>query len=310
MSLFDGRRALWLHMYSQLGEKNIEEIAATAMTYAQADIVMIKAMDSQTWMSRYDTSPEAISGLDKWRETVARGAAAGITVLPWVVPFTHDDAAAHAALGDTVVIDLEPYYDGFWKDNAPAVVTYLQGLRDGGVKNLFVSIDPRHSAEVALNVPAWAHMTDGLLPQVYWTDFKTDAMSCVLLITDLQTTLAPGIPIYPALPYNASPGDLTAFWGALNGSCQSASLWRMGTASGAQLKAFGALAMPAPLPAPAPVDPCIELTAKLAAATARIATASTALDTLAAELSDMITTVGPKIRGLRALLSADTNTGG
>ncbi|HEY8744876.1 MAG TPA: hypothetical protein VIU62_17440, partial [Chloroflexota bacterium] len=184
MNVFAGHRALWLHQFDQLGETSIEQIAATAKNYAGADIVMVKAMDGLTWMSNFDSSPNAISGLTKWRETVARGAAAGVTVLPWVVSNHRTDAESHAALGSIVVVDLEPY-PGFWSgagvvrsehsasavnpwaDLAAGVPVYLADLRAGGVTGLHVSIDPRAGAETALNVAAWAGSVDGLLPQVY-----------------------------------------------------------------------------------------------------------------------------------------------
>ena len=255
--------SLWLWQFDQTSEGNIEAIAATALQYANAPIVLVKAMDGPYFMGpspQGDTSPEAISGYAKMAETIARGADAGITVIPWVNVLASSNAAAHAALGPALVVDAEPYASFFENGqvgpNTPADFTaYLIGLRAGGVQQLYISIDPRPWAEQALGVPNWASLVDGILPQMYWTDFQTAPDSAAM--QDYVHAMALlGVPVMPVLPANGQAGDMARFAAICAPyGFTGFSLWRLGEADAAHLQEFSAMQQQAPPPDPTPDPP-------------------------------------------------------
>lgn len=243
MTIFDGCRATWFHQYTETQEKSIEALAATSLNLAGSSILIAKAMDSGDWMATFDDSAEAISSLAKWQETVARGAAVGVTVIPFVNPFGPQDASAHAQLGGPLVVDLEAY-TGFWSAPVGQIPSYLFALRNAGVDPLFVSIDPRQVS--TLNASAWASMVDGLLPQCYFTDFQQPYTAVIPM---LQAVVDLGVPVIPALPYNAVAADIKNFWAAAQQmGCVAPSLWVLGSANAAQLQAFSTLAIPGGAP--------------------------------------------------------------
>ena len=240
-------RALWIHQMDQLGEKTIEEAAATALQYAGADTLLLKVFDQSDYMSTYDTAPDAVSSIQKFHALQQRAESAGVTLLPWVVPGNHTQAQVHGILAPSpVIVDLEPY-KGFWQDTPNSIVTYLSGLRAADVEEVYVSIDPRSAAETALDLGSWAHLVDGLLPQLYWTDFQQAEASIVPQLD--QELDALGVPVYPVYPYNASAFDLSAAWADAQQDYMptGCSLWRMGSATGQQLRNFASLALPTKL---------------------------------------------------------------
>lgn len=240
-SCFAGRRAIWMWEYSQQAEQQIEQVAETALQLAGCDTVLLKTMDGTDWMSRYDRSAGAIDSLAAWQATVRRGAVAGITVLPWVVPHGQSpasEAGLHAQLGDTLICDFEPY-PGFFTAGAGNVPVYLSALRDAGVQQLYASIDPRPSAVAALSVSAWAGLVDGFLPQVYFTDFGGDPLEVIPMLGRLCVM---GKPVVPVLPGNGQAADLGAVWTLARAlGCAGMSVWRLGSMDAGQLQAFAGL---------------------------------------------------------------------
>lgn len=238
MTIFDKRKALWMWQFSRQAEASITAVAETAKPLAGSDLVLVKAMDGTDWMRLYDPAPAAIASLDVWNAAVQEADAAGIQILPWVVPHGPADAAAHAPVSSIVVVDLEPY-SGFWTADPSGIPAYLQALRNGGVGELHVSIDPRPSAVQSVNLPAWAGLVDGLLPQLYWTDFGQDALEVLPMLRRLQ---AFGTPVYPVLPGNGTAQDLADVWRLAQAlRCSGCSAWRLGSMDAAQLAAFAAL---------------------------------------------------------------------
>jgi hypothetical protein len=242
----EGRRAIWMWEYCQQAEQQIEAVAVTALQLAGCDTVLVKAMDGSDWLSRYDRGTAAIDGPATWQATVRRGAAAGIAVLPWVVAHGQDPAAEaglHALLGETLICDLEPYPDFFTAD-AGNVPVYLSALRAAGVQRLYASIDPRPSAVAAIGVSAWAGLVDGLLPQLYFTDFGGEPLEVIPMLAHL---CALNGRVVPVLPGNGQPADLRAIWNLAQAlGCRGVSVWRMGSMDRQQLQAFAGLAAPRP----------------------------------------------------------------
>lgn len=258
-TLFTGRRALWLWMFAAQAERTWAQALDTTRRLAGADVLLVKAMDGQTWMSAFDTAPSALDGPARLRQLQAFAAGEGCAVVPWVVPHDRADAAAHAALGGTLVVDLEPYAR-FWTDTAEGVAAYLAGLRAGGVRELYVSLDPRPAARAALGVPDWAQMVEGLLPQLYWTDFGTASEVCLVYLAQCQTL---GAPVFPVLPGDGAAG-FAGFWAAARArGCAGVSAWRLGSMDAAALHSFAALAVATE--APPGADDCAALRQQLAA---------------------------------------------
>ena len=241
-TLFSGRRALWLWMFAAQAERTWAEALATARQLAGAKVLLVKALDGQTWMSAFDSGQGALDGLARLRQLQDVAAGQGCEVVPWVVPHDRTDAAAHAALGTPLLVDLEPYAR-FWTDTAAGVVAYLAGLRAGGVRELYVSIDPRPAARAALGVAEWAQTVTGLLPQLYWTDFGTTPEACLVYLAQCQ---ALGAPVFPVLPGDGAAA-FAGFWAAARAQgCAGVSAWRLGSMDAAALRSFAGLAV-APL---------------------------------------------------------------
>jgi hypothetical protein len=239
MSTFDGRKALWMWEYSQQAEKDVASACATTSDLAGASLLLVKVMDGSDWMSLYD--PGGYGSLDQLQADAQAAAARGVTLVPWVVPHGQDpesEAAFHAELGSLLVVDVEPY-PGFWTGPASNLPAYLQALRNHGVMELHISIDPRGPALTALGgLRSFAQLVDGIHPQAYWTDFGQAALSVVPMIQ----AVGGAAPVYPVLPGDGTAADLAAVWSqAEAGGCSGVSLWRLGSADADRLAAFKGL---------------------------------------------------------------------
>ncbi len=240
MTVFDGQRAVWMWQFSAQAEKSVTVAATTLRQYAGASVLLIKAMSGQTWQSTFDHDQNAISGFDSLHAAIAEGQQAGVTVVPWVEATGPQDAPAHAALGDTLVVDLEQP-PNFWQADPAQIAVYMQALRAGGVQNLFVCLDARAAALSWTQFDAWHQLVSGVLPMCYWPDFQRPYLECVRDVTALSKY---GLPIYPVVEFNSQLQDLTAFWQSLPATAQAGcSLWVLGDANGAQLQAFSQLAV-------------------------------------------------------------------
>lgn len=240
-TVFDGQRTVWMWQYSAQGEQTIGAVAMTLTQYAKSSVLLIKAMSGSAWQSTFDTGANAISSLPHLQQTIADGAAAGITVIPWVEATGPGDAPAHAALGPTLVVDLEQP-PNFWQADPSQIAGYLQALKAGGVANLFVCLDPRPAALQWAQFDSWHQLVAGLLPECYWPDFQRPYTESVPYV---QNLIGYGLPVYPVVEFNSQPADLAAFWAACQaiGVGSGVSLWVLGDANAAQLGAFSGLAV-------------------------------------------------------------------
>jgi hypothetical protein len=248
MTVFDGRKALWMWEYSQQAEKDITAACAT-VTGAGATLLLVKAMDGADWMNLYD--PGGYGSLAQLQADAQTAQGLGVTLVPWAVPHGTDpeaEAAFHAELGSVLMVDVEPY-PGFWTGPASNLPVYLQALRSHGVKELHISIDPRGPALTALGgLSSFAQLVDGIHPQVYWPDFQQPAQSVVPMIQ----ALGGAAPVYPALPGTGTPGDLASVWNqAEAGGSSGYSVWRLGAITPevqAALPQIAVTAQPDPTP--------------------------------------------------------------
>ena len=252
-------RSAWLHQFDQTAEGTITALAKTIRADAATSIILVKAMDGQSFMAGADTAPAAIGSVGDMSRRIAEGIAAGVTVIPWVNALGVADATAHAALGPVLVVDAEPYPQ-FWQNGqivSGDFARYLRLLRAGGVAHLYVAIDPRPLAQTALEVAAWAPLVDGLLPEMYWPDFGVapDGTEMTSLIAAMA---ALGRPWAPVLPSTGAAGEIGRFMKACSGvaTCTGVSLWKLGIADLSTLQAFAQAPVvgdqPAPSPSPAP----------------------------------------------------------
>ena len=249
-------RCIWIHQFSQLGERTAEEIAATLAPRGITRIY-VKAMDGTDWMSNFYDHPLAPSNAAHLAQLVVQFGNLGVQLIPWVVNrFRASEADAHIGCGRAaggLVIDFEYLYGGFWQGAIGEAQGYFDTLRGAAGSGLWVAVapDPR---QVGRDYPAG--LIGGLtayLPQNYWTDFQRPWLE---VMQAAAANVEPLGPTEPILPYNARGADMEACiaWCEQRGYA-SVSLWRMGTANAAQLNAFGTtqVGVPAGGPEPAPV---------------------------------------------------------
>lgn len=246
-SLLDGHRGVWMWEFANQAEQSVTAVATTIARYAGADTLFIKAMSGQQWQSAFDTGKNAIGSLSVLNAAITEGQQAGITVIPWVEATGPGDAATHAQLGPTLIVDLEQP-PNFWQADPGQILTYIQALKSGGIQNLFICLDPRPSAVAWAQVSSWQQFVTAFLPMTYWTQFQRPYTECVGYV---QTLMAYGHPVYPVVEFDSSAADLTNFWQACNalGCTQGVSLWVLGSANGTQLTNFSNLAVKKPIPA-------------------------------------------------------------
>lgn len=237
-------KSIWIWEWSQQAEKTPAEVAATLRTYCPSvKTVLVKCMDSDTWMKAYD--PLAPGNAQEWAVMRSDFESEGLECIPWVVAQQASDAASHVALCDDahteLVIDLEPY-PGFWQGgDFNAYLDKLIAFGPGADSyHAYVSIDPRPSAWQALNVDSWVSRIWSLMPQLYWPDFGENPWNCVGYWLECERTEKLTYPIYE---FSATATDLSDFneiIGPAPGE-NKPSLWRFGAATAAQLQAFEVL---------------------------------------------------------------------
>jgi hypothetical protein len=242
-------RCIWIHQFSQLGERTAEDIAATLLPRGIRRIY-VKAMDGNDWMSNFYDHPLAPSNAVHLAQLVIQFADLGVQLIPWVVNrFSAAEADAHIACGQAangLVIDFEYHYAGFWQGSDGQAQGYFDKLRAAAGEGLWIAAapDPRqvgrdYAADLIGGLTAY-------LPQNYWTDFQRPWKQ---VMEAAAANVEPLGPTEPILPYNAVSADMEACiaW-CEERAYASISLWRMGTANGRQLDAFGG---PAAVPATA-----------------------------------------------------------
>ncbi|HEY3059304.1 MAG TPA: hypothetical protein VGL99_10055 [Chloroflexota bacterium] len=233
-------RCIWIHQFSQLGERTAEDIATT-LTARGITRIYVKAMDGTDWMSNFYDHPLAPANATQLAQLVIEFSNVGVQLIPWVVNrFRAAEADAHSACGTAagaVVIDFEYLYGGFWQGSLDEAQGYFDKMRAAAGNGLWVAVapDPRqvgrdYRRDLISGLTAY-------LPQNYWTDFQRPWLE---VMENAAANVEPLGPTEPILPYNARRADMEACiaW------CEqrpyaSVSLWRMGTANGAQLDAFG-----------------------------------------------------------------------
>lgn len=142
--------------------------------------IALKTHDGTQWMSRYDPSPEAVSGADQLLRLASYFEAGGVPFHCWCV--VHGtDPAAEAEMAVTVLnagarslaIDLEPH-PGFWRGTADSALRYGEAVRRVHPSAALVtSVDARPWEVDRVPMAEFASFTDAFAPQVYWGTFNT-----------------------------------------------------------------------------------------------------------------------------------------
>jgi LysM repeat protein len=217
--------------------------------------IALKTHDGRTWMSRYDTSPDAVSGPDQIAALAAFFEEGGVPFHAWAVLHGAEperEAEMASAVLDagarSISLDLESY-PGFWRGSDAGAERYADELRarqpDAWIQT---SIDARPWELDRIPIEPFARIADSIAPQVYWSDFATagnlrryrqageepgpEGMTALFALDVAARRLEPfERPLHPI-----GPGlvDDTEAWGDfIEGSfergAETLSVWRFGT---------------------------------------------------------------------------------
>jgi hypothetical protein len=167
---------VWVWQFSADGSLDAIASALTGKNLG----VMVKTHDGVEWMSTYDTSPDAITGVDRVRNVAKYFEDRGIPFHAWAVPKGVDApreaqmaADVLAAGARSLVLDVEGSA-GFWvgaPDDAKRYGDELRRLSPYG--RVYISIDPRPWRINMVPMTEFVAMSDGIWPQLYWDTFDT-----------------------------------------------------------------------------------------------------------------------------------------
>lgn len=171
----------------------------------QVRTAYIKTHDAAYWMSRYDPSPNAVSGPDSIRRLIDEYRARGIELIAWFVPKGRDVEGqlqrAKEVLDSGVkalYADLEPYPGFCNSDCAFLAENFWWRLRsERPSANLGVIYDPRPAHWETSATAKWFAAADAALPMCYFDSFANqgvwaDPGGCVRQAHADLARLAPG----------------------------------------------------------------------------------------------------------------------
>jgi hypothetical protein len=170
------RHLVWVWQFSADGAAR--EIASALSPRGLG--VIVKTHDGVEWMSKYDHSPDAISGPDQVRRIATLFEQAGVPFHAWAVikgvdPVQEAQMAADvlAAGARSLVLDLEGS-SGFWVGSASDATRFGTELRTRTpFGRVDISIDPRPWRVNLVPMQELVAPTDAIWPQLYWDTFDT-----------------------------------------------------------------------------------------------------------------------------------------
>lgn len=216
--------------------------------------IALKTHDATSWMSRYDLTPEAVSGPKRVEELVRFFEDAGVPFYTWNVVHGVDpieEARMAAATLDAgargVFVDLEAH-SGFWRGTPRTAEQYGIALRLLQSKAwVATTIDARPWELPRIPMAEFASFTDAIAPQVYWSAFTTgpnvrkyraagedpgeEGVTARFALGSALKNLEPfGLPVHPIGDGTVSD---TAQWSdfmdvGFTGNVQAFSVWRYG----------------------------------------------------------------------------------
>lgn len=248
------------------------------------DTVYIKTNDGENWQSKYDKSPNAVSGPESLRALVQMYHDQGIRTIAWYVPKGNeyqaqiDNAKAVLDTGvDALYVDVEPYEGFCFKDCAALADNVWKPLRaERPDATLGLIYDPRPKHRDTSAVASWMSVSNVALPMCYWNDFTTapwnSPSDCIKQAYDDLASVVPGPVTYvPIVPGTAHAEEVQIAMNTITSlGGDRMSLWRRGVVTSdvwSMLERTRAVPTAAPPaveppavqvdPAAAPVDPAV-----------------------------------------------------
>jgi hypothetical protein len=208
--------------------------------------LLIKALDGSDWMSRFDSSQDALHNLAQVAYQVDRAHMAGLYCFVWTVPQQADwevQAAISAAMSkvaDGLFLDVEPYsqFWGAWAQ--PGLASQFMTRIRESAPDAFIVLqpDPRPTHLAEIRTGEWMPGCDAIAGQHYWTDFGTDPSA------ELDHATALGLlydaAVLPTLPGNA---PLSSFPREYISGFPGFVVWRWGTTPPATIAMLGGLSV-------------------------------------------------------------------
>ncbi len=212
---YDGKVALWFWKGSAVAQDTIAEVLDIAKAKAPAvSQIWVKITNGVNWMSEYDQSKMAITGLDSIDRWVSACAAAGIEFHAWCVPKGLNIKAEAEKLVEackrpgvrSLILDVEPYSD-YWQGGAENVRPFMLALRRGlGTRfHIGLCVDPRPHHFHTIFPSEWQPFVDSVHPQTYWNVFRRTPQEAL----DSAWSVWSGYdkPIIPVLSGNAPASE-------------------------------------------------------------------------------------------------------
>jgi LysM repeat protein len=142
--------------------------------------IALKTHDGVSWMSRYDPTPQAVSGPRRIESYANYFEQAGVPFHAWAVVKGTNPAREAQLASDvlnsgarTLILDLEAHA-GFWVGSRRDAASFGQALRRlQPSARLSTSIDPRPWEIDRIPLAEFAAFTDEITPQVYWKAFSS-----------------------------------------------------------------------------------------------------------------------------------------
>lgn len=245
----------WVWQFSTDGRPEVirEKLAAHGLGIA------LKTHDGMQWMSKYDTSPAAVSGPHRISEIAEFFEAGGVPFHAWAVVQGIDPVREALMAADvlkagarTISLDLESYR-GFWVGTPAKARQFGEVLREAQPdKGVLTTIDARPWEVDRIPLKEFAAFSNAIAPQVYWSDFATAAnitkywiageipgsdgvTARFALDASARKVQAFGLPIHPIGPGLVTDG---AAWGqfierSYAHEARTISTWRYGTTTSA-----------------------------------------------------------------------------
>jgi len=167
---------VWVWQFATDGSP--EQIAANLAANGLG--IVLKTHDGVDWMSRYDRSPQAVSGPAQVERLARMFEDHGVRFHAWNVIKGIDPPREAQMVADvlnagarSVVLDLEAGA-GFWVGTPDAARWFGDELRRRTpFGRVDISIDPRPWRINLVPMPEFVAATDGIWPQLYWDTFNS-----------------------------------------------------------------------------------------------------------------------------------------
>jgi LysM domain len=142
----------------------------------------MKTHDATDWMSKWDHTPDAVTGPQRVADLASYFEANGVpfhtyAVVKGIDPIREAQMAAEvlAAGARSIFIDLEPW-TGYWQGTPEGALAFgaeLRRLQPGAT--IITAIDPRPWALGGIPLKEFASFSNALAPLVYWETFDSPA---------------------------------------------------------------------------------------------------------------------------------------